>query len=503
MTSLNPTIPPFLRLYDANADTSEALTIWRWDFDLRVTKNSREASPLSHQETDYACSFFGADGQISAWVKPYLNNRWTQWAEQIPLAFRQAVGELSGQDPRFSQLILLRLMKLHPHFAQWLMNLAKAKGGAYLKFVMTLASFSKLALPLKEAFLLSLVGQERHTFLMRLSGVPVKPADVKFINKLALMDNLWTLYDAKDFLWLLAENEPDVKSVLSQTKQLNLNTVKKVLHWPPWLWLGSIWSAVAELDELQIERVWPPLILEAEGDILKQMQKTFAKVNSYDELEEVLAKVAKKFAKQAIFKAPPLAGSQFLTPITSGKDLVNEGQTMQHCVAGYVDWVLRGQCYFYHWHGDENFPTPLTVELSPFPKSSQWQMVEALGVKNKRPTAEHRDYLVRHLANLNPPWGYLLVKTDVVGLGYYGLGEVFQSLETWQSLRIEAEPKNEFDPNAVAVYTPEGLKLGYIPKSENQKIHQAWSKKWTLKCRLNYLDFKRPRLTVNVYLAPQ
>ncbi|WP_044412344.1 HIRAN domain-containing protein [Thiomicrospira microaerophila] len=503
MTQFNPGIQPCLRLYDAVDNTRSTLTIWGWDFDLRVTENTLEELPLSFKETDYACSFFGADGQLSAWITPYLDDHWTQWAEQIPMAYRQAVGKLSGQDPRFSQLMLLRLMKWHPHFAQWLINLAETQGGAYLKFVMTLASFAKLALPLKETFLLSLVGQERHTFLMRLSGVPVKSADLKFIYKLALMDNLWTLYDAKNFLWLLAENEQDVKSVLSQTKQLNLNTVKKILQWPRWLWLGSIWSAVAELDELQIERVVPPLILEAEGNIQNQMLKTLAKVTTYDALEEVLAKLATTFAKVAIFDKPPLAGSLYLTPITTGKGLVDEGKSMQHCVAGYVDWVLKGQSYFYHWHGDENFPMPLTIELSPFPKSSQWKVVEALGVKNKLPTPEQYDYLTQHLANLNPPWGYLLVKTDVVGLNYYDLSEVYRSLETWQTLKIEAKPDNEFDPHAVAVYTPEGVKLGFIPKSENHKIHQTWSKNWQLTCRLNYLDFTRPRLTVNVYLAPE
>ncbi|CAN8139407.1 hypothetical protein THIOSC15_1510002 [uncultured Thiomicrorhabdus sp.] len=480
MAVFNPGINPFLKLQDIGSDLSGNITVWNWEHDLRVTENSWEQTPLAYKEVDYPCSFFNADGEFSAWIKDYLPEDWNSWKEQIPLSFRQSVGRLSGHDPRFPQLLLLRLMKLHAHFAEWVHNLAKANEGSYLKLLLTLAHYPKQSLPIKEAMLLNFVGQSRLQYVMRLSGVPLKKFDIKYISKLALLNQLWSVQEAREFLWNLSE-EPQFKQALKEAEHVNLHSLDKLLKLPKWLWIGSIWNAVAHLDESRIEQMIPPLILEAEGKVQQAARKALSKVHSYIHLEQTLSKLVNRFAKDAVFAEPPLISSASLTAITTGKQLIQEGQKMQHCVGGYVSEVMKGKNYFYHWHGDKRFPRELNVELRKRSHSSQWWLFHAAGFNNAEPTQRHFDYLKQQLAQLNPPWGYLSLKTDIVGLGYYDFAQVYQELEVFQALNLQAEPDNEFDDKAVAVLTLEDVKLGFIPQEKNAVIHEYWDKGFQLK----------------------
>ncbi|MBS9783801.1 HIRAN domain-containing protein [Candidatus Gracilibacteria bacterium] len=46
---------------------------------------------------------------------------------------------------------------------------------------------------------------------------------------------------------------------------------------------------------------------------------------------------------------------------------------------------------------------------------------------------------------------------------------VFHKLEIGTELKLKAEPENQYDHNAVAVYF-EDKKIGYIPRSQNREI---------------------------------
>jgi hypothetical protein len=70
---------------------------------------------------------------------------------------------------------------------------------------------------------------------------------------------------------------------------------------------------------------------------------------------------------------------------------------------------------------------------------------------------------------------------DCVGIPYYGNGELFRSAPHIVSskqlvgMSLRAEPNNEYDPNAVAVYysnSKEDYLVGYIAKEHLAKVHQ-------------------------------
>jgi hypothetical protein len=66
----------------------------------------------------------------------------------------------------------------------------------------------------------------------------------------------------------------------------------------------------------------------------------------------------------------------------------------------------------------------------------------------------------RHFANFN-----------IAGYTYYDGVDVFYELKIGTELNFKAEPENQFDAYAVAIYFNE-TKLGYIPKGQNKEISQ-------------------------------
>jgi len=66
----------------------------------------------------------------------------------------------------------------------------------------------------------------------------------------------------------------------------------------------------------------------------------------------------------------------------------------------------------------------------------------------------------RHFANFH-----------IAGFTYHNGVDVFELLKIGTKLSLKAEPKNRFDPNAVAIYYREN-KLGFVPKSENEMLRK-------------------------------
>lgn len=61
---------------------------------------------------------------------------------------------------------------------------------------------------------------------------------------------------------------------------------------------------------------------------------------------------------------------------------------------------------------------------------------------------------------------------SVVGTRYHAAPRVAARLRAGQALLVRREPANTRDPWAVAIHTPEGERLGYLPRSENRRIAQ-------------------------------
>ena len=58
----------------------------------------------------------------------------------------------------------------------------------------------------------------------------------------------------------------------------------------------------------------------------------------------------------------------------------------------------------------------------------------------------------------------LELEFPVAGWRYYDGDQVLDSLQPGAPLKLELEPENKHDPNAIRVLTPDGTMLGYVPR---------------------------------------
>lgn len=469
--------------------------IWSWRDGLKVELETH----YFPKEVSYEQTFFDASGEFRDALKTVLPIIFLHWAQEIPLAYRQAVGALAGMQITMPQLLILRLMKQERHFREWMMQLANSGDGAYLRILWELANLQETPLVVQEHWLLSLPGQARHKLLSRLLAIDLTPAEAKRTRKLQLDAGRWDLPVLQKFFRGLASD--DFVAVLNSAKHIRLGALYYLSKLPRWLWLGRLWEVLSQFNDRTLKNVLPPAILEATSAQQVWVISALKSIKSPAELEYKLIQLVEKIAEMVPFPEPPYAGNRLLVAIDSAKKLKSEGKQMQHCVGGYISSVARGETYFYHWNGDEVLPTALTLQLKPYPKSSQWQLVEALGFQNQEIREEDWHYLRLQLANLNAPWGYLLLKTQIAGLEYADYSRVFSQLKREMGLLVYHEPRNQFDDKALRIDTLDGDKLGYVPKSQQEAIWQYIANGKPLNCRLNFL--KPDYATVNIYLAPE
>ena len=65
-----------------------------------------------------------------------------------------------------------------------------------------------------------------------------------------------------------------------------------------------------------------------------------------------------------------------------------------------------------------------------------------------------------------PPSVFLL-QTHVAGTYYHDLGTQARAFAFWDELALVREPHNLYDAQAIVVQSPEGEKIGYIPREKN------------------------------------
>ena len=61
-----------------------------------------------------------------------------------------------------------------------------------------------------------------------------------------------------------------------------------------------------------------------------------------------------------------------------------------------------------------------------------------------------------------------LFNCKVAGLQYYEGLRIIDTLQPDQRLNLVREPKNTHDPSAIAVFTPDNRKIGYLPRYLNK-----------------------------------
>jgi hypothetical protein len=80
----------------------------------------------------------------------------------------------------------------------------------------------------------------------------------------------------------------------------------------------------------------------------------------------------------------------------------------------------------------------------------------------------------------------LVQSAPLAGFRYHAAEEVWHELRVGDALRLEREPDNPHDPNAIAV-TWRGRKLGYVPRRDNATLAWGLDRGAALQARISRL----------------
>lgn len=79
------------------------------------------------------------------------------------------------------------------------------------------------------------------------------------------------------------------------------------------------------------------------------------------------------------FPPVPVPGTEWIVPLASAREVVEEGRIMHHCVATYARRVAAGRSYLYRVLGPER----ATLSISRAPSDPGWTVEEISGVANR------------------------------------------------------------------------------------------------------------------------
>jgi hypothetical protein len=87
---------------------------------------------------------------------------------------------------------------------------------------------------------------------------------------------------------------------------------------------------------------------------------------------------------------------------------------------------------------------------------------------------------------------FFLFETYIAGYRYYDGEKIENTLYSGKALLLKREPENRYDDMAIEVYTPEGVKLGYIPRKYNQIPANLIDQGVTIKAAVQSVFFHNP-----------
>lgn len=82
----------------------------------------------------------------------------------------------------------------------------------------------------------------------------------------------------------------------------------------------------------------------------------------------------------------------------------------------------------------------------------------------------------------------ILFETHVAGIAYYKADVVRHTLRRGQKLFLRREPHNQYDEQAIEVFSKSGAKLGYVPRHRNETIASLMDNGRTIFAKVTKVD---------------
>ncbi len=300
---------------------------------------------------------------------------------------------------------------------------------------------------------------KRAELLSRLSDAAVTDRHVRLINKVA-----WHQVET-EMLWdlLALSGDKVVADALAGAALIHREWLDVVAAMPAWLRVPALLVPIVDgrfPPGIVLKALQP--LLDAPPHLRPRIRASLATIAGWEDLTR---RVERWRRAVVTFPPPPIAGTPRLVAIPDGLDLEREGREMRHCVANYTAQAMRGEAAFFRWLGPER----ATVQLSRGPDG--WRLVQHLGPGNAQlspsTVAAIRAEVAVQLAG-TPVAAPSQLDTYIAGTPYHRAHAVFARLRPGLRLTLRREPTNPYDPQAIAVLTEDGAKLGYVPHVHNR-----------------------------------
>lgn len=96
-----------------------------------------------------------------------------------------------------------------------------------------------------------------------------------------------------------------------------------------------------------------------------------------------------------------------------------------------------------------------------------------------------------------------LLSTYVAGTAYHKAGEAAATLRPGDVLALQRERRNDYDPRAIAVRTRSGVKLGYVPRTDNHALANLMDAGFDVSARVQRIlpDRRQPDIRLDVFMT--
>jgi len=380
--------------------------------------------------------------------------------QELLLTIPENIRVLASRCGKYHYLAL-EAMRHVPEFTEFLEQEVNGAGMSYVLAVWALGKAVKQPRIFRLELAQRMMTLSRIRMLETLTDAPCSHALLRLLAKLPpdeiKLDVVWTAMDAMA--------RPAMRKSLGGLKLMTAEALSELMQLPDWLVTPTLVHVLAgSLHEGQtLTSILPPSLLTAPEEAHERLRQSLSGAKTLAALEKRIYQWADRLYYEVSFPAPPMRGNDKLKPLRTGLMLRQEGWKMQNCVAGYAEDVLAGKSYFYAWRGNIR----ATVQLG-HTHADRWRLTEALGSENEELPADEWISVVAALAQAFGDTGLFLCRCSIAGTGHYDFEKAKPVLTDGMDLRLRREPDNIHDANAIEVLTPDGIKMGYMPRAHNE-----------------------------------
>jgi hypothetical protein len=272
-----------------------------------------------------------------------IRHRWSHWPLVALYARSRSARELAVHQPVIAFAVAFA-SRIHPHPPQRLFRAARAW----------------LARPARE--------------VLGWLGFPPTKATVRLFGRIE-PEHL-SPYDLTDLRTAL--QDPAVRRLLAHLPRVNDSVIS----------VAAAPDVIAHLAPTFLERLaetrepsYPLVILRSTLAKAERLGKRPPRLRGWADVSAIEDEYRRRFGhpKAVEFPPPPLPGTELVVPVTTHDALVEEGQTMHHCIRSYAARVASGAVYVYRLLAPERATVAIVR------RAGNWELLDVRGRSNLVP----------------------------------------------------------------------------------------------------------------------